>query len=93
MNPRSLKAFSHTGRRVFTCWTIDELARRTGIDADVLTVNLRVLSHKQLARGQKGHDRHKASDEEVDPTTWELTALGKAQAAQIIHAEAMMRSV
>lgn len=91
MSERILKAFYHRGRRTFVCWTLEELSKRTSTAPDDLLPLLRGLAQKQFVRGLKGHVRDHVRG--VDPTTWELTPAGKAQAAQIIHAEAMARSV
>ena len=86
MIERVLKAFWHKGRRTTVAWTSLELERRTGLDWDDLQGQLQALAQKGWARGFKPSNR-------ADRSTWELTPAGKAQAEQIIRAEALARSV
>lgn len=85
MTERVLKAFWHRGRRMAVAWTTAELERRTGLCFERLNVELRTLSRKGWATGHKANHRY-------DRATWELTPAGKAEAEQIIRAEAIARS-
>ncbi len=84
MSELILKTFYHRGRRTITAWTVAELARRTGMDADTLTIELVTMSRRGLTRGQQSRGQ---------PTIWQLTAEGKDIVRRIIEAEAMARSV
>ena len=84
MTERIVKAFYHRGRRLPLPWTVAELERRTGIDAEQLANALIGLSIKGIARGVVSKRQ---------PTTWELTGQGKIILRRIMEAEALARSV
>ena len=86
MNPKVLKAFFHKGRKTFVPWMAFELARKTDMTIDETLFGLRGLS-------QLGYAKARKTGKEVDSkSTWELTALGKAEAMQLLVAEEFIRT-
>jgi hypothetical protein len=86
MNPKVLKAFFHKGRKTFVPWMAFELARKTDMTTDEILPSLRGLS-------QLGYAKARKTGKEVDSkSTWELTALGKAEAMQLLVAEEFIKA-
>ncbi len=81
-----LKSFYHRTRREFVSLMASEVARRTKRGEAQCTAELVKLARNGLVIGVRVPHHSKVY-------AWELTPAGKAQAEQIIRAEAMARSV
>ena len=81
-----LKAFYHKGRRQFVPLLAREIAVKTGRGEDQVIAELRGLTRAGLVAFARVPHASKLH-------SWHLTPSGQAKAMEIIHAEAMMRSV
>lgn len=82
----TLKAVYHNTRREFVSLMSSEVARKTKRTEGQAKQDLVGLARKGLVRGIRvPHEKRLYA--------WELTPAGKAQAEQIIRAEALARSV
>ena len=80
-----LKAFYHKTRRQFVPMLAREIAAKAKVDPESAAMALVDFQRKGWVRGAK--------DPLISTAIWELTPAGQAKAMEIIHAEAMMRSV
>jgi DNA-binding MarR family transcriptional regulator len=81
-----MKAFYHKGRRQFVPWLASELATKTRREEKYIVAELKKLAQAGMVAALRVPHASKLH-------SWHLTPAGQAKAMEIIHAEAMMRSV
>ena len=82
---KTLRAFYHRTRRTFVPMLAEEIAAKSSQPVDDVMTELRILARQGYVTG--------SFIPNVKCNAWHLTPSGQAKAMEIIHAEAMMRSV